>query len=180
MTEPQFALSFRPDSYWGGHDANDYTELEEQPRFASYASGLPPLRRGEVEVAGVALASGLGDVYSVRAHRTPSGRLGYLVVDEYGYRDAVRRPLRPEPLTMGELVGLIDGIEDWLEGPFVEGMLDNSWQEGEPYGGDPEELRSFISVLSPFYPELQEYYELRVDAWVEAHRPEGEPAGGKA
>src|SRR6266487_3176639 len=43
---------------------------------------LPPLRKDEVEIARISLASTTGDQISVRARRL-IGRIGYRIVDEY-------------------------------------------------------------------------------------------------
>src|SRR5271165_2669274 len=46
---------------------------------------LPPLRKGEVEIARVSLESTTADQISIRARRL-IGRIGYRIVDEYAFK----------------------------------------------------------------------------------------------
>jgi hypothetical protein len=123
-----------------------------------------------VEIARVVLASVLQDVISIRARRRRGGRrILYRVVDEYGEPgrpDWVCRPASSLlPLTMGQLIGLIDGARhpdfDTGDGPLDDGLRD--FQETS----DPEHLAHFVTVESEFYPELAEYYQRRAGQWLE-------------
>jgi hypothetical protein len=100
-------LGFRPDTYWSGDQEINYPILADAPMFGG-GSYLPRLKPDEFEIAGVALRSTLGDVISVRARPTPTGRISFRVVDEYGNRYKLQHPLRHEPLSLGELIELMD------------------------------------------------------------------------
>jgi hypothetical protein len=160
-------LGFRPETYWSTAREIEYPNLAEAPGFGG-GSYLPEPELEEVDIAGVALASTTGDVVSVRATRVPEG-IRFGVVDEYETRFTIREPVRPGPLTLGELVDLMATAEfEGLVG-LVEGYLDLNWR-GREGRGDPDELRDFVVVVSPFYPQLARAYASRVDAWVERRR----------
>ena len=139
---------------------------------------LPDYSPGEVEIARVSLASTTGDVISVRAK--PAGdRIEVDVVDEYmdvfdedeiswGFNGQV-----DQPLTMGELVQLMDETDPlcWELGGsgLVWGPLHANY--GEESGWfEPDRAVRFVRVDSDFYPQLGAYYELRIAAWVEEER----------
>lgn len=72
---------------------------------------LPDLDDSEVAIARVELDSVTGDSYEVRARRASDGRIHYRVVDEYwddGSRFDVEPEASDEPLTLGQLIELID------------------------------------------------------------------------
>ena len=145
-------LAFRPRGYWSTDIGIDYPMRAEAPGYGE-GSYLPALEMDEVEIAGVALASVTGDVISIRAKRVSEG-IRYRVVDEYETTFEIDRPVRPDPLSLGEL---------------IESYLDLNW-EGRELQGDPGELRDFVEVISPFYPQLTRVVEERVDAWIDRTR----------
>lgn len=115
---------------------------------------LPDLEPDEVEVARIELASTTADVISFRARRTGDG-LRYRVVNEYGLDQVLREGASADPLSLRELVELIDGtgiIEEVLEMNFGD----------DP---DPERTCAFVLVSSPFYPGLSEHYRRWVARW---------------
>src|SRR6266542_34791 len=79
---------------------------------------LPPLRKGEVEIARISLRSVTADQISVRARRLGQ-RIGYCVVDEYG-SDIATYVCHPassaSPLSLGDLIGL---MENAVEGGSI-------------------------------------------------------------
>ena len=71
---------------------------------------LPALRRDEVEIARISLASVTADQISVRARRSGK-RIAYCVVDEYGSEIAtyICRPASSvSPLSLRRLIGLME------------------------------------------------------------------------
>jgi hypothetical protein len=170
-------LEFRPKSYWIGAGPIDYPHRGEAPGFGG-GSYLPRASASEVEIAGVALASTTGDVISVRAKRTANG-IRFRVVDEYGTRFKVENPVRVAPLSLGELVQLIDTTEHEGMVGLVEAYLDFNW-EGMGRLGDPADLQDFAQVVSDFYPQIGALYEQRAEEWVRRRRAEpraGDDAG---
>jgi len=127
---------------------------------------LPPLRKGEVEIARIAIASTTGDVTSVYARRCKS-RIRYRVVDEYGGDTLSGRNTRgsTHPLTLGDLEAFFNGawsIFDLLECNFGR------------EGYDIDQMLGFVvSVESQFYPRIGELYERRIATWAAAQRKEG-------
>jgi hypothetical protein len=125
---------------------------------------LPDLDGREVEIARVVLASVLMDVFSVRA-RLVDGAYHYSMVDEYSTEFFLTQGASEQPLTLAELVGLLDTAvgQDLQEGGhrFVEGWW---WQQWE-YGYPPEECTAFAWVESEQYPELGAYYQERARQW---------------
>jgi hypothetical protein len=129
---------------------------------------LPPLLDDEVEIARVSLASVMTDQISVRAQRVAGG-IACRIVNEYGEDGPgyVCRPDRSElPLTLGELVALIDGAQEG-GGAAMSALISNVES-----GADlPREYPDFVRVSSEFYSQLRAYYEARIEAWFDANYP---------
>ena len=160
-------LAFRPRTYWSTDADIEYPIRAEAPGFGG-GSYLPPLEEGEVEVAGVALASVTGDIISVRAKRVPAG-INYRVVDEYETPFEIDDEVRPHTLSLSELVELMTTVRSGGMVGIVESYLDLTWEAREGHG-DPGELREFAVAISPFYPQLARVFEARIDAWVDRTR----------
>ncbi len=127
---------------------------------------LPPLWDNETEIARISLDSTTADQISVRA-RWLKDCIGYRIVDEY-YDESFEYVCRPGrsklPLTMAELVGMIDGgCEGGVALRPIVGNVE--------CGADPDDMRDFVSVSSEFYPQLGRYYAHRIDQWFEANHP---------
>lgn len=130
---------------------------------------LPPSHRGEVEIARIAYESTLGDVVSVRA-RWFRGKIRYRITDDFvGDRNKYPYGFAPrssvEPLTMGELIGIIDEVVDpWADGraglvlSFVEEMYRRD-------GAEPDDCMRFVNVTSPVYPRLGAWYRKALRDW---------------
>lgn len=141
---------------------------------------LPDRGRGDVEIARIVIQSVLLDVYSVRP-RFAGGRYRYAFVDENGGRYRVRPRTSRRPLTLGQLVHLIDTVRwddddevtenvvldgdeddiDYDQYPWVDGWWWQQWHSGEA----PEECTDFARVESEQYPDLADYYEERARVW---------------
>jgi hypothetical protein len=136
---------------------------------------LPATEEDEVEIARIELASTTADVIQVRA-RHADGTIAYRIVDEY-YDEGSRYDVAPascaQPLTLGELIDVIDTArrvdEGWRFGDdrYDIGLVDSAREFIYEGPGDAEGLRDFVRVSSPFYPELEPYFQLRAEAWVE-------------
>lgn len=122
---------------------------------------LPDYLPGEVEIARIVLSSVTRDVYSVRARRTPgdAGRIAYRIVDEYDGGWALPRESSAEPLSMAELVELIDGAR--TDGARGESLTDSL----RDACGNAESGKDFVRVSSELYPELEAWYEERAGEW---------------
>ena len=122
---------------------------------------LPLLRKDEVEIARISLASVTADQISVRAQRMRE-RIRYRVIDEYPETSTyVCHPARSvSPLSLGELVALMETASDGRSIIFpILGM-------NAPHA-TPAELAEFVTVSSDFYVDLGPYYRALTDAWVE-------------
>lgn len=129
---------------------------------------LPGLQPGMVEIARISLASTTGDQISIRAIKE-NGVIRYAVVDEYESSILLAIEASKRPLTLGELIRLIDGSkyhEDEYDGGLVVSHLNYVFIAG----GDVEDLVDFVSVESAFYPELTGYYQTVLDRWLDEHR----------
>ena len=127
---------------------------------------LPALEQDEIEIARSVCASMTQDVTSIRARRR-NGRILYRVVDEYEMPFELSRKSSARPLTFGELIDLIEGSqrkEEEIKRGLVFSIIDSNIH----YDADPEDMRSFITVSSGFYPELATYYTLAIDAHIDA------------
>lgn len=166
-------LAFRPRSYWTLSPRNDRPPVSDGANRPGVAPGfgdggyLPDLGDDEVDIALISLESTTGDVIAFRATPVADG-IRYSVVDEYDNAFEVDRPVRPGPLTLGQIIELIDTVEgpDGMVG-LVEERLEFNLVDDD---SDPDDLRDFIEVSSLFYPQLAGYYDERIAAWVEAVR----------
>ncbi|WP_373064274.1 hypothetical protein [Gemmatimonas sp.] len=136
---------------------------------------LPDYKTGEVEIARVVMQTSTQDVFTVRARRvSPGGRFTYRVADEYHTTYVPGIKSSRGPLSLAQLVSLIDGISgDEIE--LAGGGLVVGWIEASlDFGQTVDDLRSFISVESTVYAELGEYYDARMtqvlDEWEREHR----------
>jgi hypothetical protein len=128
---------------------------------------LPDYEEDEVEIARVSLKSTTADVISIRGRPTPDG-IGYRVVDEYETVFHCRPDISERPLTMRELIELLDKTEadDW-QGTGLVSLWRDSNLEAQEY--DPEyaeELVDFVTVSSEFYPQLAKWYEEEAQEWL--------------
>ena len=134
---------------------------------------LPDLRELEVEIARIELASTMRDVISVRA-RPEGAHPAYSVVDEYETAFAFCPDSSSRPLTLGQLVSLIESIRveeahhaAYPEGPGLPAgfrQIQSEWDLGE--------AACFVTVSSELYPQLELYYENDARAWLEHFRIE--------
>jgi hypothetical protein len=93
------------------------------------------------------------------------------MVDEYECDFDIRPKSSARPITMGELVGLIDSIDD---GNIEEGQ--NYLDAIRDFNADDlesiERMIGFVTVSSPLYPGLEAFYEARAEAWAAKRREE--------
>jgi hypothetical protein len=148
-------------------DGLDAEVLDEAMREAwgavhpSHMGGeyLPPLCKGEVEIARISLQSVTCDQISVRARRS-SKRIVYRIADEYesGY---ICRPAGSTcTLSLRKLTAL---MESACEGSsIIFRILNMNLRDSAT-----AELEEFVSVTSDFYPDLGRYYRALTDAWLE-------------
>ncbi len=129
---------------------------------------LPDYLPGEVEIARLILASVTMDVIAIRVRRC-GRRLLYRVVDEYGTGYVSRRRSSARPLTLGQLIELIESVH----------VADDPWASGDPFPGDilelnleagvhPNDLEEFIRMESYHYPELGLWWAARAAVWAES------------
>ena len=190
--DPEAEMDWRPDSYWDedgfGHDT-PMNEFERRMDLAE-ATGdwsdcrvpavpfamrggdfLPRLRKNEVEIARLSLESTTWDVISIRA-RPVGQRIAYRVVDEYQTDYVIRPKTSKHPLTLAQLVALIEGLSDGEQDRSPAAM-----REDQVIYGDPQRLREaadFVKVSSPYYAELAGWYEVQAADWLEARLAERE------
>ena len=119
---------------------------------------LPPHAAQELEIARIELQSATFEVISIRPRRTDD-IIFYSICDEYASEFELCLPLSHLPLTLGELIGLIDhaGEQDSLG-------LDFMLEQFPPEDGEGlDEVKDFCAVTSVFYPELARHYEKLID-----------------
>lgn len=126
---------------------------------------LPPCLPTEIEIARVAMRSTTGDVISVRARRGGDGRIHYRVVDEYETEYTLPIQATDLPLTLEELVRVLDESSGTGEYIDVVGLVMPHLEAnaGECAGSELSALRGFIRVDSDFYPDAGPLYEHRCD-----------------
>jgi hypothetical protein len=137
---------------------------------------LPEPEDDEVEIARIELMSTTGDVYQVPARRGDDGLIQFRVVDDYwdeGSRHRLAIERSEQPLTMGELIELIDTERQdnagWRRGDESDdlGLFDRDREASLVGTADPSSLVDFATASSAFYPTLTDYYEDRAGAWLE-------------
>ncbi len=125
---------------------------------------LPDFAEHEVEIARVTLQSCTQDVTSIRASPLPD-RIEYRITDEYDGEWSFSPVNSLEPLSMGELITLMDEAR-------CDGYENAEWSTGvvwAPLRGnvdahsDPLELIEFVEVTSEFYPGLRAYYASEIE-----------------
>lgn len=128
--------------------------------------------RAEVVIARLSLNSSNQDVYSVLA-RQLKDRIAYRIVDEYDGSWSCQPRTSKRPLTLRQIIDLIDTAEchDMSELPGgVGGSLTNELRDGAAYASGVEAGAEFVDVSSDFYPELTVYYEAEAKKWFEQAR----------
>jgi hypothetical protein len=177
-------LDFVPDTYWdelNTHVGKDLNEFERRLQ-AAISTGdwsnirLPAVRFGfeggnylpkflncEVEIARLALESTTWDVKSIRARPTSRG-IAYRVVDEYNSQYSFRPKTSRRPLSMRQLVDLIEGLN-------VDGVSSSPAAMRADQTGDDanaiRQLQTFVTVSSDFYPSLEAWYSYQAERWAE-------------
>jgi hypothetical protein len=126
---------------------------------------LPDYAEGEVEIARIELESTTADVSSIRA-KSDGERIAYSIVDEYETEYNVCPRESAKPLTLTELIAMIDVAKDGAS-------LGTSFTLGYYSGRSLEDLnriRSFTRVESVFYPLPSLHYEKVRDLWYEEEK----------
>ena len=164
----KYDLTFRPVSYWTTEaQAPTATVVwrytRRTPLLDPGQDFLPEREGGEVEIACVLLASVTADVISIRARRR-GNRIVYRIVDEYDTRFRFKPKSSTQPLSMGELIVMIDGATGHLDGD-AKGLT-GAYRSYNLDGCDAADLVDFVTVSSPFYPELQAYYAEEAGEWL--------------
>jgi hypothetical protein len=130
---------------------------------------LPELGDGEIEIARISLASTTSDQVSVRA-RQDGERIRYRIVGEYEEEEAMRQQLpfdvTDQPLSLGELMGMIQGAKT-SDTPCTVGVFSSIWSMMLEFAESREDIWGFISVSSAFYSEIAECYEVLAEQWLE-------------
>lgn len=130
---------------------------------------LPESAPGEVEIARVALQSTTYDVISLRA-RPVRGGIAYRVVDEYESQYRLRPRFSRQPLTLRQLIRLIDTADSWEMGDLTFGILRMNLEAGASI----DDLRDFLEIDSEFYGELKRHYWFRIQDWLWKNRGRGQ------
>ena len=122
---------------------------------------LPDLRLNEVEIARISLLSVTGDVISVRATQGKR-RIYYRIVDEYEGDSVPEHSRRTsiKPLTLSQLERFIERASAGMD------IIYFNWSHGE----EIDSLPAFLTATSPFYPELEALYQLRITTWIASEK----------
>jgi hypothetical protein len=129
---------------------------------------LPQLGIEDVEIARISLASVTGDQISIRARRAGE-KIRYEVCDEYESEFELALTQSEQPLTLGELIQLIDGSRN-REEEQSGGLLVCHWENMVEWAESLDNAIAFAWVQSAWYPELSTYYAQVASDWCEAKR----------
>jgi len=101
----------------------------------------------------------------------------YHVVDEYDTVFKFQPKNSKDPLTLGELISLIDSVEhEGMEGlkgltnSFRNMNLQIQEEAGDDTGATAQELADFVTVTSTFYSELERWYHEEALEWIQGHK----------
>ena len=131
---------------------------------------LPSLGAEDVEIARISLASVTSDQISIRASNTV-GEIRYSVCDEYETEFDLAFSSSEQPLSLAELVQLIEGSGN-PEEQEAGGLLICHWENMISWGESLDEAIGFAWVESAWYPELAAYYEQVASDWCEQKQKE--------
>jgi hypothetical protein len=161
----KYNLDYRPASYWTtpGDGGGEGHSVRRRAAFDLGREFLPDKQPNEVEIALISLASVTGDLIAITAWRR-GGRIVYRIVDEYGTAFRCKPATSTQPLSLGELIALIDGATGHLGG-HAKGLT-GAYRADNAAFCDPESLVDFVIVTSDFYPELEAYYAEEAREWL--------------
>ena len=127
---------------------------------------LPDYAANEVEIARVTLASTTQDVISIRA-RPQSGGIEFSVLDEYESSFKIKPSFAKRPLSLRQLIRLIDTGDGDEMGPMGLGIIQSNFDcTDEP----AESFAEFMHFSSEFYPDLSTHYWFATQRWVERNQ----------
>ena len=169
MKEQQFEgidYNFRPRSYWDTLDPWQAGLVKRRTVF------MPEFAEGEVEIARIEQRTTIGEVISIRS-RKHGERIAYSIVDDFDDPEPynVAPKTSKKPLTLGELIRLIDGGRS-DEADFAPNESLAIYFTVGIYGqnGNLDYSRSLSRVDSVFYPQLNLHYEKVLDRWYEEEK----------
>ncbi len=160
----KYNMAYRPTSFWTARSegGGERGPVRRRAVFDLGREFLPDKAPSEVEIALLSLESVTGDVIAVTARRRGS-RIVYRIEDEYETHFHFKPKTSTRPLSMGELVALLDGATGHLAGATG---LTSAYRNYNATWTNPERLVDFVIVTSVFYPELQAYYEEEAVEWL--------------
>ncbi len=147
--------------------------LQAHPQLA-LGEYLPELEdsdlpEGEVEIARLYLASGLGNTISVRARRD-GPEISLRAVDEFEDRLSITPDRLERPFSNAELLDAVKTLE-W-QGPFAHGEV--YWTRELEAEGDLQRAAEFISGESEVYPAFAGYVERDNQDWLADQREDSD------
>ncbi|TFH41435.1 MAG: hypothetical protein E4H01_14990 [Lysobacterales bacterium] len=133
---------------------------------------LSELELGELEIARISLASTTSDQISIRA--THAGKkIRYSVCDEYETEFELAFTESEQPLTLGELIQLIDGSKH-PEEECSGGLLVCHWEHMLSWGKGVDAAMDFAWIQSAWYRQLAAHYANVASTWRERNEAEYE------
>lgn len=125
---------------------------------------LPDYKPQEIEIARITMDSTTQDVISIRASPgTLEQPIIYRVFDEYGSHFNFEPQFSQLPLTLEELIRLIDTSSGTMGGIGLDIIQTNLDCSEDP----PETYANFLDFSSEFYAGLDRHYWFAVRRWVD-------------
>ena len=121
-------------------------------------------------IARISLASTTADQISIRAVHAGE-KIRYSVCDEYETEFELAISEGDRPLTLGELIELIDDSRH-PEEEQAGGLLVCHWENMLSWGEGIDEAVAFAWIQSAWYPELAAHYEQVARTWSERNAQE--------
>jgi hypothetical protein len=126
---------------------------------------LPNRRGRETEIARIGYKTMFSNQVSIRASRDPSGTIKYRIVDEFGEKYRITRSKSERPLTLGQLIDMIDTVRHNDEIGFVK----SAWSQNLEIGVDLITAVTIAEVSSAFYADLGNAYLLEAIHFIAEH-----------
>ena len=153
-----------------GRKFHSYLREKEGKRHPWLMGGeyLPHLENDEIEICRIVLRSSTLDIISIRA-KLQEKHFEYNVVDEHNVCE-YKPPQFDEknPITMRQLIEIIENCDrdfgdpetNLLEGE--KGLILPIIKQQFSANMRGEEVNDFLSVHSVFYPQIEEYFNIRI------------------
>jgi hypothetical protein len=174
MARVRYNLDYRPDTYWGKQ-----LPSHDSATIATISMPTEPVEPPDI-LDNVFGGSYIGGQTIILEARGKAGKIHYRFVDRFKRRFYFRPTMSLLPLTMSELISLLESVRILNYEPvkgITKVLRQYALDELSP-SDDPTELVDYVRVKSKFYPELESYYTEEALEWVAEAKTEWDKVYG--